>query len=201
MRFDLNLATHPYEDAQEFWRRWGIGLAIAGVVSAALLSFVVWDWYHAYEDRRSIAARQQWIASLDTKIAHAQEVVGRPENRVLRERSDYLNNLFRQKAVFSWTKVFEDLERVMPSGVHVVSIRPEVTPDNQLQINLSVAGGNRERALELVRKMEESQRFQRTHIKEESSGHVSQTPGEEVHLTISALYAEDALLGVKGARP
>ena len=46
--------------------------------------------------------------------------------------SQFLNDLFLRKA-FSWTRVFEDLERVMPPRLHVVSIHPATNTDNQLE--------------------------------------------------------------------
>ncbi len=52
----------------------------------------------------------------------------------------------------------------MPPRVHVVSITPDLAPDNELAIKLVVAGDSHDRALELVRKMEDSQRFRQTQI-------------------------------------
>ena len=109
-----------------------------------------------------------------------------PQNSSTRDRSAFLNDMFERKA-FSWTKVFEDLERVMPARLHVVSIHPEMTSDNQLEIKLVVAGDTRDHALELVRKMESSQRFQRTQIDEERT-EAMQGQGDSVEFDISALY-------------
>ncbi len=78
----------------------------------------------------------------------------------------------------------------MPARLHVVSIHPEKAPDNQLQIKLVVAGESRDRALELVRKMESSQRFRQTQIEQEST-QAGQTPGDNVQFDISALYVPD----------
>jgi hypothetical protein len=86
--------------------------------------------------------------------------------------------------------VFEDLERVMPPRLHVVSIHPDKASDNQLKIKLVVAGESRDRALELVRKMESSQRFQQTQIEQEST-QPGQTPGDNVQFDITALYVPD----------
>jgi type IV pilus assembly protein PilN len=190
MRLDINLASHPYEDAKEFWQRWGMGLVVTGLVTAALLGFTAWRWHKAANDRAEVSRLEHNIAVLDGKLAKSEATLNRPENRTLREQSNYLNNLFQQKA-FSWTKIFEDLERVMPPHLHVVSMRPEMTSDNQLEIKLTVAGESRDRALDLVRKMEDSQHFQQTHISQESSGH-SQTAGDDVQFEISAFYASDA---------
>jgi hypothetical protein len=72
----------------------------------------------------------------------------------------------------------------------VVSIHPDKASDNQLQIKLVVAGESRDRALELVRKMESSQRFRQTQIEQEST-QAGQTPGDNVQFDISALYVPD----------
>jgi type IV pilus assembly protein PilN len=190
MRLDINLASRPYEDAQEFWRRWGMGLGVMGLVTVLILGFAVWKWHKAAKDRNQLSSLEQNIATLDAKLAHSEEVLNRPENRTLREQSNYLNNLFQQKA-FSWTKVFEDLERVMPPRLHVVSIRPETNSNNQLEIKLTVAGESRDRALDLVRKMEDSQHFHQTHILGESGGSATQNADDAVKFDITTLYHDD----------
>jgi type IV pilus assembly protein PilN len=191
MRLDLNLATHPYEDAGEFWRRWGAGLAALTVVTLALMTFTLWKWHSAHVERARIDSIQHGMASLDAKLATAEAILNRPDNRALRERSNYLNDLFQEKA-FSWTKIFEDLEQMMPPRLHVVSIKPEMTPTNQLELKLTVAGESRDRALDLVRRMEDSKHFQETHISEELSGRTSQSATDEVQFEITALYSGDA---------
>ena len=51
-----------------------------------------------------------------------------------------------------------DLETVLPSGVQVLSIEPEVSPDGAVAIRLRVNGA-RDRAVELVRNLEKSRHF------------------------------------------
>jgi|SRR3984893_7327618 type IV pilus assembly protein PilN len=189
MRVDINLATHPYEDSGPLWLRWGGALAVLGFFTLILLYSVVAGWTAARRDRSLIKQSQQQIAERDQEKANAEATLNLPENRSTRERSQFLNDLFQHKA-FSWTKVFEDLERVMPPRLHVVSIRPAMAPDNQLEIKLVVAGESRERAIELVRKMESSQRFQQTKIEQEST-QSGQTPGDNVQFDISASYVPE----------
>ncbi len=189
MRIDINLATRPYEDSGPLWLRWGGALAALGLFSLILLYSTLSGWAAARKDRGLIEQRQQQIAARDLQKAKAEETLNLPANRGTRDRAQFLNDLFLRKA-FSWTKVFEDLERVMPARLHVVSIHPEKAPDNQLQIKLVVAGESRDRALELVRKMESSQRFRQTQIEQEST-QAGQTPGDNVQFDISALYVPD----------
>ena len=189
MRVDINLASKPYEDAGPLWLRWGGALAALGLFTLILLYSVLSGWAAARKDRGLIEQRQQQIAARDQQKAKAEEILSLPSNRGTRDRAQFLNDLFQRKS-FSWTKVFEDLERVMPARLHVVSIHPEKASDNQLQIKLVVAGESRDRALELVRKMEGSQRFLQTRIDQESN-QTGQTPGDNVQFDISALYVTD----------
>jgi type IV pilus assembly protein PilN len=189
MRVDINLATRPYEDSGPLWLRWGGALAALSLFTLILLYSALSGWAAARKDHGLIEQRQQQIAARDLQKAKAEETLNLPANRGTRDRAEFLNDLFLRKA-FSWTKVFEDLERVMPPRLHVVSIHPDKASDNQLKIKLVVAVESRDRALELVRKMEGSQRFRQTQIEQEST-QAGQTPGDNVQFDISALYVPD----------
>ncbi|MEY2412296.1 MAG: hypothetical protein QOD84_902 [Acidobacteriaceae bacterium] len=192
MRVDINLASHPYEDQSKFWARWGGGLAALGAVTLVLLYFVFVGWLSARNDRALIREREAQIADREQERAHAEAVLNLPENSSTRDRSQFLNDLFQRKA-FSWTQVFEEMERMMPPRLHVVSIQPALEAGNELKIKLVVVGDSRIRALDLVQKMETSQRFRQTQIDQERT-EGSQASGN-VQFDISALYipeGEDA---------
>ena len=186
MRVDINLATQPYEDSRRFWLRWGGGLIALGVLSLILIYVMLAGMSGARTDRKTIQQLEAQIAARDQERAQAQALLDEPQNRSTRDRSQFLNDLFQRKA-FSWTLAFEDLEKLMPSRLHVVSIHPELTPDHQLQINLAVAGDSRDKALELVRNMESSKRFRETEIEKESVGRET-NDACGVEFNITALY-------------
>ena len=191
MRLNINLATQPYEDARRFWFRWGGALVALGILTIGLLYFTSLGWLGARKDRALIRQYQQQIAARDKEKSDAQALMNLPQNASTRDRSQFLNDLFYRKA-FSWTLVFEDLEQVMPPRVHVVSIHPELASNNELAIKLVVAGDSRERALELVRKMEASKHFQQTEIQQESTENGnSSNSGDTVKFDISALYVPE----------
>jgi type IV pilus assembly protein PilN len=189
MRIDVNLATQPYQDARRFWVRWGLGLAGLSMFTLLLIYITVMGFLGARTDRNLIKQREQQIAERDEEKVKAERLLNQPENRSTRDRSQFLNDLFQRKS-FSWTRVFEDLERVMPARLHVVSIQPALAADNQLAIKLVVAGDSSDRALELVRRMESSQRFQQTLI-EQWRNERSQAPGDNVQFDISAVYVPE----------
>lgn len=188
MRIDINLATQPYEDSRRFWTYWGSGLGVLGLITLVLGYLAVAGFIQASHERAKIAGLQREIAAYDQEKAAAQTMLNLPENRIVRDQSRFLNDLFQRKS-FSWTRVFEDLEQVMPAHLHVVSIQPQpdMSKDNNLEIKLVVAGESREQALDLVRKMEGSQRFKQTEIESERS-EVQPTNGDRVLFDLSALY-------------
>ena len=198
MRVDINLASQPYEDARLFWMRWGSALVALGILTLLLLSMTVNGWLGARKDRQLIKQYEQQTAARDQERADAMALLNLPQNSSTRDRSQFLNDLFQRKA-FSWTKAFEDLEQVMPRPLHVVSIHPELAPDNELEIKLIVAGDTREHALDLVSKMEASQHFHETYIEEEVAQ--PSNTGDTVQFHISALYVPEIGNIAPGGRP
>jgi hypothetical protein len=189
MRLDINLATHPFEDPRGFWLRWGGGLAALALLTLVLVYSAAIGWYTASGDRALIRQRQQQIAEREQEQKNAQALLNRPENRMVRDRSQFLNDAFERKA-FSWTKVFEELEQVMPAHLHLVSIHPEVSSDHPLSLTLVVAGESPERANELVRNMEDSQHFRQTHVLN-TRNTASAVAGDNVQFDISSLYVPE----------
>jgi type IV pilus assembly protein PilN len=187
MRIDINLASQPYQDSRQFWSYWGTGLIVLSLVSAFLVFLAVSGFVRAGRDREQISKLKDKIAAYDREKTEAEAILNQPQNRALREQSRFLNALFQRKA-FSWTKVFEDLERVMPAHLHVVSINPGNSVENSLELKLLVGGDSREQALDLVRKMEGSNRFRQTRIQSEKVATENQSTGDRVEFEIDALY-------------
>src|SRR6202167_3991690 len=158
MRLDINLATRPYEDAREFWTRWGLGVGLLAVLTVFLLGWTVKAWTEAGRDRQDIARLEAEIGERDSERAKAQAFLDLASNRSTRDQSQFLNGLIQRKA-FSWTRVFEDLEQVMPQNLHVVSLRPELSDENQMKLEMKVVGDSRSAAIDLVHRMEGSKHF------------------------------------------
>jgi type IV pilus assembly protein PilN len=185
MRLDINLASQPYEDARQFWMRWGTALAVAVILTLTLLTITVSGWFAARRDHATIAYYRAEIALRDLKREQAEEFLNRPENRSTRDQSQFLNQLIERKSL-SWTHVLEDLEKVMPARVHLISIHPELDEDNQLKLKMAVGGDSRDRALDLVRRMEDSGHFTQTYINTETSAAVGS--GDTIQFNIEGVY-------------
>jgi len=184
MRTRINLATQPYEDARRFYLQWGGLLLLLAVLAAVLLGLVLRSQRASRDIARKVAVERTQIAEIDRERAANEAILNRPENRDVRDKSRFLNALIVRKA-FSWTQVFSDLEKIVPPRVRIVSIHPAVNTSSQLEIHLEAIGDSHDKAIELVRRMEESPTFLQPRVQAEryESG---TTPG--VDFTIVAQY-------------
>jgi type IV pilus assembly protein PilN len=188
MRLNINLATQPYEDVRRFMAVW---TAILGtlLISAALLSILVYKRWHEYRlVSRAIAVEKKVLQDLDTQQSQDLAILNRPENQDVRERSEFLNQLIRRKGM-SWTRIFSELEKMMPAHLRVLSVQPKVEHE-QIVISMQLGGDSRDRAAELVRRMEKSKMFRHAQFVSESdlesaSKQVDQDPK---HFVVQAEY-------------
>ena len=82
-----------------------------------------------------------------------------PDNAEVLERSLFLNTLIERKAI-SWTKIFADLEKVLPYNVRLVSVRlPEVDSDNAVLLDMFVGAKEVPPVLEFLKRLEASPQF------------------------------------------
>jgi type IV pilus assembly protein PilN len=186
MRLDINLATRPYEDAAEFWARWGLGVGVLALATLLLLGWTVRSWVNAGRDRHNIAALQQQIEEREKERSQAQAFLDMATNRSTRDQSQFLNSLIRRKA-FSWTRVFEDLEQVMPSNLHVTSLQPEYNEQSVMQLDMKVTGDTRNAVVDLIHRMEGSKHFRNAQLVQEGSDQTG-----NVIAAVVATYVPDA---------
>lgn len=166
MRTRINLATQPYEDARRFYLQWGGLLLLLVVITAALIGLVVRSHRASRDIAHKVEQERRQIAEVDRERAAAEAILNRPENRDVRDKSRFLNALIARKA-FSWTQVFSDLEKIVPPRVRIVSIHPAVNSQDQLEIHLEAVGDSHDKAIELMRRMEEAPSFREAQLRQE----------------------------------
>jgi len=167
MRITLNLATRPFNDIGPSIKRLRIGIAI---LAALCLLFIL--GLHLFDSQAADARALEH--SLDGKIAgiqaerqQAQALMQQPDNALLLNQAEFLNERFDEKA-FSWTLAMEAMETVLPAGVQVTSIEPQPTGDGHIKVELRVIGPH-DRSIDLVRNLEHSRRFLDPRIEGESA--------------------------------
>jgi type IV pilus assembly protein PilN len=190
MRININLASNPYEAAREYTRRLRLLVAALAVLTVALLGYIAYQRSQTRDVDQKIAAARQEISSLDAERVQALSILNQPQNRDVADQSQFLNDLFARKAL-SWTRVFSEMERLMPANIHVVSMKPEFNRQNQLVLHVVVATSARDKAVELVRRMEKSPHFRAPQVEaENTTGNQGSTeaPGGNIQFEIAAVY-------------
>jgi Tfp pilus assembly protein PilN len=191
MRWNVNLASQPYEDARRFALLWGSGLLLFALLTAGLLFIAIRSWRNASEIRGHIASEQAKLNQLQEQQERDQAILNRPENRDVREKSQFLNTLIRRKQ-FSWTQVFASLEQLMPGRLQVLSITPELTDDNQILVHVMVAGDARDKSIQLVRNLEKSSTFRFAQVHSETALEARNGVPAGVQFEITAFYVPEA---------
>jgi type IV pilus assembly protein PilN len=167
MKITVNLATRPYADQGPAIKRLRIGMAVLAVVLIALGFGLV----HFHQAALRMAAQEdaldRAIAAKEREEQGYRAQMQQPANARVLQQAAFLNKLFEEKS-FSWTAAMEDLERVLPAGVQVTAMEPTRAKDGRLTLHLRVSG-QRERAVEMVRAMEHSNRFGSPRISAENS--------------------------------
>ena len=175
MRITLNLATRPYADQGPAIKRLRIGMAVLAVVLALLGLGLM----HFHQTALRMAAQEAVVDESIARIQHEQTgyqaQMQQPANAKVLTQAQFLNQLFEEKS-FSWTAAMEDLERVLPGGVQVVSLEPSRGKDGRLTLRLRTSG-QRERSVELVRNMERSRRFANPRVSGENAENSSSQNG------------------------
>jgi type IV pilus assembly protein PilN len=157
MRIQVNLASRPFVELRPLYLRLRILICLLAVIAIPLWLLVSSERRKAAEAEARLDAVQQQIHAIEAQRSAFQADMRQPQNASVLAQSQFLNQLFAQKA-FSWTAVMMDLETVLPSGVQVLNIDPVVAKDGKVTIRLRVSGAH-DRGVDLVRNLEHSHRF------------------------------------------
>jgi type IV pilus assembly protein PilN len=152
MRIPINLASQPF-------RRDRAMLAASIAVSVlllltlgALVSIAVADHREMGDTRAEIARLNTRVQTLTTEQAQIDAVLRKPENAEVLEGTAFLNDLLARKGI-SWTRVFADLEKVLPHNVRVIQIHPSVDPQNRITLDMQVGAESPEPVIKMLQTM------------------------------------------------
>jgi hypothetical protein len=187
LRIPINLATEPFRRDRQML----MGSAAIALLLALLLVFqvfkIVSERHQAADIRIAIDRENEQIRAIAAQQAKLNATLRKPENAVVLERSLFLNTLIDRKAI-SWTKIFADLEKVMPYNVRLVSVRlPAVDSNNQVLLDMVVGAKEVQPILDLLKHLEGAPQFGPYSV--QTSTPPSQTdPFYRYHVTVS--YAQ-----------
>ncbi len=158
MKLTINLASEPFKPLRPMLVTGAAGAALLLATLGLLLAISMAQTGQAEEAARTVARLERQARALDAQQAKEQQVLRRPENAEVLERSLFLNSLIYAKGI-SWTRMFDDLGKVMPYNVRLISIRPQVTGEGTVSLDLVVGTDTPAPVIQMLARMENSPHF------------------------------------------
>ncbi|MFQ5670754.1 MAG: PilN domain-containing protein [Acidobacteriota bacterium] len=133
-RLDINLARRPFTNDT-------LLLFLLGALLGLSLGLTGWNAYRFMSTGSQVAALSDQREALEKHRRDAEQeerrlrrTLEKSRNELLASRATFANTLI-QSHNFSWTKLFNELEQVMPKGMRLVSIRPRVEDGIWIQLD------------------------------------------------------------------
>lgn len=186
MKTRFNLATAPLENN----RRFITGSSFLGIMGIGVMLLLA---LHAVHTRRANREMRETIDNLREHVRISQR-----EQESLRnafksaqatealKRSEFLNGLIEART-FPWTKMFADLEDILPPGVRVISISPKMDSTGVVTVVFSVGAVNDEQEIKFLNAIDTSPVFSDVHVTQE--GHPQGINADKVLVNLSAHYS------------
>ena len=160
----INLASDPFRRDRPLLVASAL---LVGILLATLIvqvGAIIASRGQAANTRTMLDRLNGQLAKIKGEQAKLDATLSRPENAEVLERSQFLNTLIERKAI-SWTKIFADLEKVVPYNVRLVSVKlPQVNAENQVQLDMFVGAESFAPVLEFLKRLETSPQFGPTSV-------------------------------------
>jgi type IV pilus assembly protein PilN len=157
-RISINLASEPFRGDRPVLVAAGVAAVMLAALLGVLVTIVVRERDAAAESRALIAQVQARVRATSAEQARLEAQLRLPENSAVFNRSVFINSLLVRKGI-SWTRLFEDLERVFPGNVRLVAVRPYLTGDSRVQLDMVVGAQAPEPVVLLLQRLESSEMF------------------------------------------
>src|SRR5258708_10463953 len=154
MQVRLNIATKPLESH----RRFLAGAGMLAVLGGSIFLALGWHVYSTLRAQEALRRKEQEnnnrAALLQHRRKELDDFFAKTENARLKERAGFVNGIIDERS-FDWTQMFMDLEKLVPVGVHVVSIQPQLEKGH-IFVRLLVAANTDESKIKLLHAIENS---------------------------------------------
>jgi type IV pilus assembly protein PilN len=164
IRIPVNLASDPFRRDRPIL----VASAAVGVILLLTLIVQIGAIFsaraQAAETRAMLDKLDRQLTTLKADQAKLDGTLSKPENAEVLDRSQFLNSLIERKSI-SWTRIFADLEKVMPYQVRLVAVRlPQVDSQNQVLLDMVVGADSPGPVFELLKHLETSPQFGPTSV-------------------------------------
>lgn len=159
MKIPINLASEPFRrDRPMFAASGACGVALLALFGV-LIFLIVSSRGRVRDTRTSVDRLTAEMGSIQAEQARLDQFLRRPDNAVVLERSVMLNTLVERKSI-SWTKIFSDLEGVMPYNVRLIQVRlPQINSHREVSLDMTVGAQDPAPVIDFLKRLQESPLF------------------------------------------
>lgn len=155
MRYPMNLASEPFRRDRAVTMLAALAAALLSITLLLLIALVVNERSAKGDLVAAIAQAEQQLAAMNADQGKLESSMRKPENADVLERSVFLNTLIARKGI-SWSRLFADLEKVLPHNVRLISLRPQANAQNDLQLEMVVGSQSGEPVITFLKRLEGS---------------------------------------------
>jgi len=183
--FDLNLSTRPFPA----YRLVNLGLAFVLIVLVAVSAWQAYGFVRFSSMTRAIRDSEQQARveadALGRHLAELESRLDRPEAAAKLSEIGFLNRLIARKEL-SWTRLFANLEEMVPESVHLVSLTPDVGANDPVVLHINLRGRSIADVSRFVEALERSAVFEKVVVSVEQKSDLGGST--DVELTLTANY-------------
>jgi hypothetical protein len=159
MRVPINLASEPFRRDRAMVVASAVCAVLLTVLLGSLTYLIIAERHRAASTRVAVARLSNEVRSMAAQQAKLDATLHQPANASILERSLLLNTLVDRKSV-SWTRIFADLEQVLPLNVRVIQVRlPQIDARNQVLLDMVIGAQGPGPVIEFLRNLQASPRF------------------------------------------
>ncbi len=159
MRVGINLASEPFRKDRPVLVASVAGSIALGILLIVLVSSVFSARRRAASLRDTVDRLSRQVQVLSNRQSALDGTLRQAGNAEVLDRSVLLNTLIERKSI-SWTRIFADLDKVLPYNVRLIYIRlPQITSQNRVTLDMVVGAQSPEPVFEFLRRVEASPLF------------------------------------------
>jgi Tfp pilus assembly protein PilN len=159
MRIAINLSSEPFRRDRPMLAAYtACAVALTGLL-VVLIFLIVSERHRAHDARESVAKVTEQLRVITADQAKIDVFLRQPPNAEVLQRSVLLNGLIDRKSI-SWTRIFSDLEGVLPYDIRLISVRlPQITSQNEVVLDMIVGAKEPGSLQPFLKNLEDSSRF------------------------------------------
>ena len=159
MRIPINLSSEPFRRDRPILVASGACAILLTGLLGILIFLIVSERGRMKETRASVNRLDAQLRTMNAEQAKLDAVLRQPANAEVLQQSFMLNTLIERKSI-SWTRIFADLEKVMPYNVRLISVRlPQINSRNEVLLDMVVGADQPEPVIGFFKRLQESPLF------------------------------------------